>query len=69
MYMPVNERSRSLNLCGPFVRAVLATKVEVSTRTMAADGTTKVLQHQGVFHHQNCTLGSLHDSEHSPADM
>ena len=72
MYMSVNERSRpcSLNLCGPFVRAVLAMKVEVSTRAMAADGTTKVLVYNNIcpaprcVSPPNCTLGSLHDSEH-----
>ena len=33
---------------------------------MAADGKTKRLHlhHQGEFQHQNCTRGSLHDSDH-----
>ena len=31
------------NLCGHFVRAVLATNVEESDRAMAADGMTKAL--------------------------
>ena len=54
------------NLCGSFVRVVLAMEVVVSARAMAADGTTKrsYLQHQGEFQHKNCVLGSLHDSDH-----
>ena len=43
-------------------------KVEESARAMAADGMTKALvfylHHQGEFQIQNCTLGSLHDSDH-----
>ena len=44
----VSERERSRlcgqNLCGPFVRAVLATKVEESPRAIAVDGTTEALE-------------------------
>ena len=46
------------------VRAVLAAKVKENAQAMAADGETKMLQHQGEFQHQNCMLGSLHDSDH-----
>ena len=45
------------------MRAVLATKVEESTRAMAQQKHL-YLQHQGKFQHQNCTVGSLHDSDH-----
>ena len=43
---------------GPSVRAVLATKVEESTRAMAADGNTNALAtpHQGEFQYQTCTV-------------
>ena len=39
------ERSRlcGQNLCGIFMRGVVAAKVKDSTRAMAADGTTKAL--------------------------
>ena len=46
-HVNVSERQRShlcgQNLCGAFVRAVLATNFEESDRAMAADGTTKAL--------------------------
>ena len=46
-HVSVSERQRShlcsQNLCGAFVRAVLATNFEESNRAMAADGTTKAL--------------------------
>ena len=37
-----------------------------SGRAMAADGTAKVLVSPlpSEFQHQNCTVGSLHDSDH-----
>ena len=46
-------------------KTVLATNVEGSDRTMAADGTTKALvcHHRGEFQHQNCTVGTVHDSD------
>ena len=33
---------------------------------MVADGTTKALvsHHRGEFQHQNCTVGTVHDSDH-----
>ena len=47
-------------------KTVLATNVEESDRAMAADGTTKALvspPDQGEFQHQNCTVGTVHDSD------
>ena len=54
------------NLCGHFIRAVLATNVEESDRTMAANGMTiaLVFHHQGEFQPNYCTVVSLHDSDH-----
>jgi len=49
---------------GPFLTAALPMKVEASAWTMAADGKTKTLHHQGEFQHQNYKLGSAHDSDH-----
>ena len=45
-------------------KTVLATNVEESDRAMVSDGTTKALHHQGEFQHQNCTVGTVHDSDH-----
>ena len=46
-HVSISERQRShlcgQNLCGAFVRAVLAMNFEESDRAMAADGTTKAL--------------------------
>ena len=55
-----------IRLCVPFLRAVLSTNVEESVRGMVAESTTKwlYLHHQGEFQYQNCTVGSLHDSDH-----
>ena len=41
-------------------------KVEESARAMAAEGKTKhsQLHYQDEFQQQNCTVGSLHDSDH-----
>ena len=52
------------NLCGPFIRAVPAMKVKENDRRVAADDTTKVLVSPGEFQHQNCTVGTVHDSDH-----
>ena len=66
-HVSVSEQQRSWlcgqNLRGPFVRAVLATKLEESARAMAADGTTKVLVSPPPrwVSAPNCTVGSLHD--------
>ena len=47
VHVSVRERERSRpcgqNICGPFVRAVLAMKVEECARAMATDGETNVL--------------------------
>ena len=53
----------SQNLCGSFVRAILATKVS----ECSSNGGRRYdwyLQHQGEFQHINCMLWSLHDSDH-----
>ena len=63
-HVSVSERQRSRpcgqDLCEPFVRAVLATKVKVSDRAMAADSTAKV----HVSPPPRCAVVSLHDSDH-----
>ena len=45
----------------------VTTKVEESARAMAAEGKTKALttplRSQDDFQQQNCTVGSLHDSD------
>ena len=50
-------------------KTVLATNVKESDQAMAADGTTKAfyLHQQGEFQHQNCTVGTVHDSDHEGA--
>ena len=69
-HVSVSERQRSRpcgqNLRVPFLRTVLPPEVEESARAMAATARQKrsYLHHQGEFQHQNCTLGSLHDSDH-----
>ena len=49
----------------PFLRTVLPPEVGESARAMAATARQKhsYLHHQGEFQHQNCTVGSLHESD------
>ena len=47
-----------------FVWPSRATNFEERDRTMMADGTTKVLYHQGEFQPQNCMVRTVHDSDH-----
>ena len=47
----------------PLLRTVLPPEVGESARAMAATERQKHY-HQGEFQNQNCTLGSLHDSDH-----
>ena len=69
-HVSVSERQRSRpcgqNLRVPLLRTVLPPEVGESARAMAATARQKhlYLQHQGEFPNQNCTLGSLHDSDH-----
>ena len=68
-HVSVSERQRS-RLCGqnlrvPFLRTVLPPEVEESARAMAATARQKrsYLHHQGEFQLQNCTVGTVHDSD------
>ena len=68
-HVSVSERQRShlcgQNLCRAFVRAVVATNFEESDRAMAAALQKRLyLHHQGEFQHQNCTVRTVHDSDH-----
>ena len=69
-HVSVSERQRSRpcgqNLRVPFLRMVLPPEVGESARAMAATARQKrlYLHHQGEFQNQNCTLESLHDSDH-----
>ena len=49
-----------------FAKNGTATEVRESARVMAAMARQKrlYLHHQREFQNQNCTLGSLHDSDH-----
>ena len=67
-HVSVSERQRlrlcGQDLCGAFVR-LLATNVEESDRAMATAQQKRLyLHHQGEFQHQNCTVGTVHDSDH-----
>ena len=48
------------------LRTVLPPEVGESARAMAAMARQKrlYLQHQGEFQHQNCTVRTVHDSDH-----
>ena len=66
-HVSVSERQRS-RLCGqnlrvPFLRTVLPPEVGESARAMASTARQK-LHHQGEFQLQNCTVGTVHDSDH-----
>ena len=69
-HVSVSERQRS-RLCGqnlrvPFLRTVLPPEVGESARAMASTARQKrsYLHHQGEFQLQNCTVGTVHDSDH-----
>ena len=69
-HVSVSERQRSRpcsqNLRVPFLRTVLPPEVGESARAMASSARQKrsYLHHQGEFQHQNCTVGTVHDSDH-----
>ena len=69
-HVSVSERQRSRpcgqNLRVPLLRTVLPPEVGERARAMAATARQKplYLHHQDEFQNQNCTLGSLHDSDH-----
>ena len=68
-HVSVSERQRSRpcsqNLRVPFLRTVLPPEVGESARAMASMARQKrsYLHHQGEFQHQNCTVGTVHDSD------
>ena len=59
----VSERQK---LRVPFLRKVLPLEVGESARAMASTARQRhsYLHHQGEFQHQNCTVGTVHDSDH-----
>ena len=69
-HVSVNERQRSRlcsqNLRAPSLRMVLPPEVGESARAMVSTARQKrsYLHHQGEFQHQNCTVGTVHDSDH-----
>ena len=69
-HVSVSERQRSRpcgqNLRVPFLRTVLPPEVGESARAMAATARQKrlYLQHHGEFQHQNCSVRTVHDSDH-----
>ena len=69
-HVGVSERQQSRpcgqNLCVPFLKTVLPPEVGESARAMASTAKQKrsYLHHQGEFQHQNCTVGTVHDSDH-----
>ena len=69
-HVSVSERQRSRpcgqNLRVPLLRTVLPPEVGERARAMAATARQKrlYLHHQDEFQNHNCTLGSLHDSDH-----
>ena len=69
-HVSVSERQRSRpcgqNLRVPFLRTVLPPEVGESARAMAATARQKrlYLQHRGEFQHQNCSVRTVHDSDH-----
>ena len=62
-HVSVSERQK---LRVPFLRTVLPPEVGESARAMASTARQKrsYLHHQGEFQHQNCTVGTVHDSDH-----
>ena len=62
-HVSVSERQK---LRVPFLRTVLPPEVGESARAMASTARQKrsYLHHQGEFQHQNCTVGTVHESDH-----
>ena len=62
-HVSVSERQK---LRVPFLRTVLPPEVGESARAMASTARQKrsYLHHQGEFQLQNCTVGTVHDSDH-----
>ena len=62
-HVSVSERQK---LRVPLLRTVLPPEVGESARAMASTARQKrsYLHHQGEFQHQNCTVGTVHDSDH-----
>ena len=62
-HVSVSERQK---LRVPFLRTVLPPEVGESARAMASTTRQKrsYLHHQGEFQLQNCTVGTVHDSDH-----
>ena len=62
-HVSVSERQK---LRVPLLRTVLPPEVGESARAMTSTARQKrsYLHHQGEFQHQNCTVGTVHDSDH-----
>ena len=62
-HVSVSERQK---LRVPLLRTVQPPEVGESARAMASTARQKrsYLHHQGEFQHQNCTVGTVHDSDH-----
>ena len=66
----VSERQRSRpcgqNLCGAFARLYWqpTSKRAIEQWRPTAQQKCLYLHHQGEFQHQNCTVGTVHDSDH-----
>ena len=62
------QRSRPCgqNLCGAFVRLYWqpTSKRAIEQWRPTAQQKRLYLNHQGEFQHQNCTVGTVHDSDH-----
>ena len=69
-HVSVSERQRSRpcgqNLCGAFVRLYWqpTSKRAIEQWRPTAQQKRLYLHHQGEFQHQNCTVGTVHDSDH-----
>ena len=68
--MSVSERQRlrlcGQDLCGAFVRLYWqpTSKRAIERWRPTAQQKRLYLHHQGEFQHQNCTVGTVHDSDH-----
>ena len=69
-HVSVSERQRSRpccqNLCGAFERLYWqpTSKRAIEQWRPTAQQKRLYLHHQGEFQHQNCTVGTVHDSDH-----
>ena len=69
-HVSVSERQRSWlcgqNLCGAFVRLYWqsTSKGAIEQWQPTAQQKRLYLHHRGEFQHQNCTVGTVHDSDH-----